>query len=136
MLIDVHITLFCLRPLKTKSIGSQYLPRFSWKYRLYFKGNLENHILFTVKYLEKNIVFNSKTWNFMILILYEPCNILIKNYLYTRKDISIIKYPSNINNRIIYFSTQYIYWKIYEITYSVQEDLFSFNLISMNFMIA
>lgn len=73
MLIDVHIVLFCLKPLKTKSIGSQYLPRFSWKYRLYFKGNLENHILFTVKYLEKNIVFNNKTWNFMILILYEPC---------------------------------------------------------------
>lgn len=72
MLIDVHIVLFCLKPLKTKSIGSQYLPRFSWKYRLYFKGNLENHILFTVKYLEKNIVFNNKTWNFMILILYEP----------------------------------------------------------------
>ena len=26
----------------------------------------------------------------------------------------------------IYFSTQYIYWEIYEITYSIQEDLFSF----------
>ena len=36
----------------------------------------------------------------------------------------------------IYSSTQYIYWKIYEITYSIQEDLFSLNLISMNFMIA
>ena len=27
---------------------------------------------------------------------------------------------------LIYFSTQYIYWEIYEITYSIQEDLFSF----------
>ena len=36
----------------------------------------------------------------------------------------------------IYSSTQYIYWKIYEITYSIQEDLFSLNLILMNFMIA
>ena len=36
----------------------------------------------------------------------------------------------------IYSSTQYIYWKIYEITYSIQEDLFSLNLILMNSMIA
>ena len=38
--------------------------------------------------------------------------------------------------KFVFFSTQHIYWKIYEITYSIQEDLFSLNLISMNFMIA
>ena len=60
----------------------------------------------------------------------------LKNYPHTRKDIRIINHPSNINNRIyLFFLTQHIYWKIYETTYSVQQDLFSLNLISMNFMI-
>ena len=36
----------------------------------------------------------------------------------------------------IYFLTQYIYWKICEIAYSIQENLFFLNKISVNFMIA
>ena len=44
-------------------------------------------------------------------------NILFKKYPHTRKDISIINHP-------------------YEITYLIQEDLFSLSLISLMFMIA
>ena len=62
-------------------------------------------------------------------------NILIKKYPHTRKDIIIINYPSNINNGIYLFFKKY-YGKKCKITYSIQEHLFSLNLISMNFMIA
>ena len=67
-------------------------------------------------------------------------NILIKKYPHTRKDISIINHPSNINNGIyLFFDSVHLLKNIrnnhMEITYLIQEDLFSLNLISMNFMI-
>ena len=58
----------------------------------------------------------------------------IKKCPYTSEDISIVNHSSNINN-VIYLFFGSVHWKIYEVTYSIQDDLFSLNLISMNFMI-